>query len=70
MACLNCRYYLCQCSFYEQTEGAPMGLSMFVVLANAYMEHIEETVLSTATFKPFIWSRYVDDTFILWKHGD
>ena len=70
LACLNCRYFLCQGSFYEQTEGAPMGLSLSVVLANAYMEHLEESVLGAASVQPVIWRRYVDDTFILWKHGD
>ena len=69
LACLECRYFLCQGSFYEQHEGAPMGLSLSVVLANAYMEHLEESVLNTATCKPTIWRRYVDDTFIIWNHG-
>ena len=70
LACLECRYFLCQGTFYEQTEGAPMGLSLSVVLANAYMEHLEESVLDTAVFKPALWRRYVDDTFILWKHSE
>ena len=69
LACLECRYFLCQGSFYEQKEGAPMGLSLSVTLANAYMEHLEESVLDTAPLKPTFWRRYVDDTFILWKHG-
>ena len=47
-----------------------MGLSLSVVLANAYMEHLEESVLSTSSLKPTIWRRYVDDTFILWPHGE
>ena len=70
LTCLECRYFLCQGSSYEQNEGAPMGLSLSVVLANAYMEHLEEPVLNTAVSKPTIWRRYVDDTFIIWKHGE
>lgn len=70
MACLECRYFLCHSEFYEQKEGAPMGLSLSVVLANAYMEHLEESVLNTCALKPTIWRRYVDDTFILWPHGE
>ena len=38
LACLQCRYFVCQGTFYEQKEGAPMGLSLSVVLANAFME--------------------------------
>ena len=69
LACLECRYFLCLGAFYEQ-EGAPMGLSLSVVLANAYMEHLEQSILTSATLKPTLWRRYVDDTFILWPHGD
>ena len=36
---------------------------------NAYMEHLEKSVLDTAPLKPTLRRRYVDDTFILWKHG-
>ena len=70
LACLECRYLMCQGSFFEQKEGAPMGLSLSVVLANAYVEHLEETVLNSTPLKPSVWRRYVDDTFILWPHGE
>ena len=52
-ACLECRNSIFQGEYYEQTEGAPMGLSLSVVLANAYMEYLEERILSSATLKPY-----------------
>ena len=33
------------------------------------MERFEDEALSSADLKPLMWRRYVDDTFILWKHG-
>jgi len=67
--CLHCSYFQCQNQFYSQLEGAPMGLSLSVVLANAFMEYLEESLLRTARLKPKYWRRYVDDTFIIWEHG-
>ena len=69
-ACLECRYFQYQNEFYVQREGAPMGLSLSVVLANAYMEGLEEKLLTSSPLKPAIWRRYVDDTWVLWQHGD
>ena len=40
------------------------------VLANLYMEFFEEMAIDTATHKPTLWIRYVDDTFVIWTHGD
>ena len=69
-ACLECRYFIFQGEYYEQTEGAPMGLSLSVVLANAYMEYLEEQIMSSAPLKPSYWRRYLDDTFVIWSHGE
>ena len=70
LSCLECRYFQFQGDFYEQLHGAPMGLSLSVVLANCYMEVLEENVLRSAPKKPAIWKRYVDDVFVLWEHGE
>ena len=47
-----------------------MGLSFSVVLANAFMEELEEKLLASSPLKPAMWRRYVDDTWVLWQHGD
>ena len=70
LACLECRYFIFQGEYYEQVEGAPMGLSLSVVLANAFMESLEDRIMSLAPLKPSYWRRYVDDTFVIWSHGE
>lgn len=33
------------------------------------METLEERSLATATLQPKLWLCYVDDTFVIWPHG-
>ena len=40
------------------------------MVANFYIEKFEELAISSAPLKPKCWLRYVDDTFVVWSHGD
>ncbi|XP_019755307.1 uncharacterized protein LOC109534175 [Dendroctonus ponderosae] len=68
-ACLKVSYFLWNGDYYEQKEGVAMGSPLSSVVANLSMDKFEKTALSTALFKPTIWCRYVDDTFVIWRHG-
>nr|XP_060622650.1 uncharacterized protein LOC132769734 [Anolis sagrei ordinatus] len=68
--CLTTSYFQWDNEFYEQKDGVAMGSPLSPVIANFYMEHFEKQALETATKKPTIWFRYVDDTFTIWSHGE
>ena len=45
-----------------------MGSPLSPVLANIYMEMFKEEAIDSATYKPSLWVRYVDDTFVIWPY--
>ena len=40
-----------------------MGSPVLAVIANLYMESLEEQAIVTSPYKPRVWKRYVDNTF-------
>ena len=34
------------------------------------MANLEELLLSVIDLKPYIWSTYIDDIFLIWEHGE
>ena len=50
--CLKNTYFSFQGEFYEQVEGAAMGSPVSPIVANFYMEYLEQKALSTAPTPP------------------
>lgn len=67
--CLNSTYFLFQGTYYEQVSGAAMGLPISPIIADIFMEHLENRIINDAPLKPAQWFRYVDDTFVVCSHG-
>jgi hypothetical protein len=67
--CLTSTYFQFKDSFYAQIEGAAMGSPLSPIVANLFTETQEEKSLATTSLQPEMWLRYVDDTFVIWPHG-
>ena len=67
---LRSTYFKYQSKFYEQTDGAAMGSPLSAIIANLFMEQLEEEAIQSAPSQPAVWTRYVDYTFVIWQHGD
>ena len=50
--CLKNIYFSFQDQFYEQVEGAAMGSPVSPIVANLYMEYLEQKALTTAPYLP------------------
>ena len=60
---LRTTYFVYRNQFFEQAEGAAVGSPVSPVVANLFMEHIEEEVINSSLHKVRFWRRYVHDTF-------
>ena len=65
-------FFIFDGKFYEQCDGVAMGSPLGPTLANVFMCHFENIWLENcpAHFKPIIYRRFVDDTFLLFRTKD
>ena len=47
-----------------------MGSPVSPIVANLYMKELENKALEAAKLYPRMWVRYIDNTFVLWLHGE
>ncbi|GJQ87905.1 hypothetical protein Trydic_g1172 [Trypoxylus dichotomus] len=47
-----------------------MGSPLSPIIANIFIQDFETRALDTAEYKPKLWLRCVDDTFIIWTRGE
>ena len=62
-------FFIFDGKFNEQCDGVAMGSHLGPTLANVFMCHFENIWLENcpAHFKPFVYRRFVDDTFVLFR---
>ena len=61
--CLTSTYFQYNGKHYKQLHGTAMGSPVSVVVAEIFMQNIEEQALATYKRTLPLWLRYVDDTF-------
>ena len=66
--CLQDNYFRYDNTFYSQSIGLPMGGSLSSLLANIYMDEIDQQIESAPIdCRPDMYVRYVDDIFCIIK---
>ena len=65
--CLRSTYFTFQDKYYEQVEGAAMGPPISPIVANLYVDDFDMRAINTSPHPPFMWKRFVDDTFVAIK---
>jgi hypothetical protein len=66
---LTSTYFCFDGQYYEQTDGVAMGSPLSTVVADFFIEEFERRANERALHKPAYWFRYIDDTFVIWPHG-
>ncbi len=67
----NC-HFLFNGSLYQQIDGVAMGSPLGPLFANIFLSFHETSWLNNcpSNFKPLLYRRYVDDTFLLFRSRD
>ena len=69
---LTTTYFSFRGNIYKQKFGTAMGSPVSPIVANLFMEHLEQQAIATAplTCTPRLWKRYVDDILEIIKEGN
>ncbi len=60
-------YFMWHGQLFRQKQGLPMGSRLSPVLANIFLEELEEVVLNSIPRPPKFYARFVDDLFIIYN---
>ncbi|XP_078063671.1 uncharacterized protein LOC144489689 [Mustelus asterias] len=56
--------------FFIQTHGTAMGTKFAPQYANIFMHRFEQDLFIAQDLQPMLYTRYIDDIFFLWTHGE
>ena len=55
---------------YTQINGTAIGSKLGRNYACTYLDSWETDLLNSSVHEPFMYLRYIDDTFGIWLHGE
>jgi hypothetical protein len=67
--CPRTEYFQVNVKLFQQNDVMDTGSDLSPMVSNIFMEHFEKLALDSAQYKPSLWFRYVDDTFVVRPHG-
>lgn len=68
--CIKTTYFQLGSKFYQQEFGMAMASALSPIMSNIYMKNFEQEVIAQYPHKSTLCLRYVDDTFVIWSHGE
>lgn len=63
--CLTFNFFSFEGKLYEQMCSVTMGSPLSPVVANMFMEDFKSKDLSSSQYKPKLWKRFLDETYII-----
>ena len=54
----------------KQKRGTAIGIKFAPPYSILFMAELEQKIIKESEYKPYLWSRYIDDMFFLWEHGE
>ena len=69
-ACVKDGLFIFNKELFKQIDGVAMGSPLGPTFANLFLCHFEKIWLQNcpSDFQPILYRRYVDDTFVIFKH--
>ena len=67
---LKSNYFEFNSTVEHQTSGMTIGTQFAPLYACIFMDYIEREFLKSEKIQPWIWFRYIDDIFFIWKTSE
>ena len=67
---LKNNYFTHDSQIFKQIRGTAMGTKFAPSYAILAMAELEQMALEKYHLEPTVWWRYIDDVFLIWKHGN
>ena len=55
---------------FKQLQGTDIVTKFAPPHATLFMDYLEDKILNFIVERPLVWSRYIDDIFMIWQHGE